>query len=122
MLSAKQIYSCRQAAGRDIPLLALILRAGFPTSGDDFIENRIDLNQLLINNPEATFFVRAEGESMEDSGIHSGDILIVDRSLEAGRGDVVIAAVDGILAVFTASRVTDRSSIWGVVKYVIHQV
>ena len=73
--------------------------AGFPLQGDDSVERALDLNTLLIGNPTATFFVRAEGDSMEGSGINSGDILVVDRSLQVRDGAIVVAALFGELIV-----------------------
>ena len=70
-------------------------QAGFPSPAADAVEGALDLNELLIRNPPATFFLRAEGESMRDAGITTGDILIVDRSIEAAPGKIVIATYDG---------------------------
>ena len=80
------------------------MRAGFPSPADDYIETMLDLNEYLIKHPAATFFVKASGESMVNAGIHSGDILIVDRSLEAVHGKIVIAALNGELTVKRLSR------------------
>ncbi len=77
------------------PLFESKVSAGFPSPADDYVERTLDLNELCIKNPPATFFVRAEGESMRDAGITAGDLLVVDRSLEAVHGDIVIAALDG---------------------------
>ncbi|SQD03248.1 SOS mutagenesis and repair protein [Escherichia coli] len=60
-----------------------------------YVEQRIDLNQLLIQHPSATYFVKASGDSMIDGGISDGDLLIVDSAITASHGDIVIAAVDG---------------------------
>lgn len=68
--------------------------AGFPSPAEQYIEAPLDLNELLVHQPAATFFVRAAGDSMLGAGIHPGDILVVDRSLEATDGAVVIASVD----------------------------
>ncbi|WP_219702759.1 S24 family peptidase [Marinomonas lutimaris] len=64
-------------------------------------DNSLDLNALCIPNPAATFFVRAQGEPMEREDIHSGDVLVVDRSLTARHGDIVIAFEHGKMAVMT---------------------
>ena len=82
-----------------IPLYQCKVQAGFPSPADDYIEDSLDLNQYLIKHPAATFMVRATGDSMIGVGINSGNILIVDRSLEASHGKVVIAAIDGELTV-----------------------
>jgi DNA polymerase V len=104
------------------------------------MEQRLDLNEHLIQHPAATFFVRVEGESMKDAGIHRGDILIVDRSLETTNGRIVIAVIDGEFTVkrlriendtilleaenpgFPAIRIQSGwdFQIWGVVTYIIH--
>ena len=68
--------------------------AGFPSPAEQYVEAPLDLNELLVHRPAATFFVRAAGDSMLGAGIHPGDILVVDRSLQALDGSVVIAAVD----------------------------
>ena len=73
--------------------------AGFPSPADDYIEKTLDLNDLLIQKPAATFFVRAEGESMLGAGIHPNDILVVDRSIEPTVGKIVICALNGELTV-----------------------
>ncbi len=82
-----------------VPLFEDRVPAGFPSPAADHVEKALDLNELLVQRPAATYFVRAEGDSMIEAGIHPGDILVVDRSLEARHGDVVIAAVDGELTV-----------------------
>jgi len=69
--------------------------AGFPSPADDHIEKRLDLNDYLIKQKEATFFVRIKGDSMIDAGIHDNDIVIVDKSQKASNGDIVLASIDG---------------------------
>lgn len=123
-----------------VPLYTSAIAAGFPSPADDHVETRLDLNQHLIHHPSATFFVRVDGDSMVDAGIHSGDLLIVDRALEATDGRIVIAAYDGELTVKRLRFLKDRpylmpenSSysplpvseendcyVWGVVTNVIH--
>ncbi|MGI6354680.1 MAG: translesion error-prone DNA polymerase V autoproteolytic subunit [Lentisphaerae bacterium] len=76
------------------PLMASSVMAGFPSPAEQYIDTKLDLNRLLAPHAAATFFVRASGDSMTGVGIHSGDILVVDRSLEAVDGSIVIAAVD----------------------------
>lgn len=68
--------------------------AGFPSPAEQYIESPLDLNELLVRKPAATFFVRAAGDSMLGAGIRPGDILVVDRSLEPEDGSIVIACVD----------------------------
>lgn len=124
-----------------IPIFTSRVQAGFPSPADDHLEDTLDLNTHLIHHKEATFFVKAQGESMLGAGIHQGDILIVDKSLSPKSGKIVIAVVDGD---FTVKRLhkykgnitlkaensefedikikgTDELIIWGVVTSVIHQ-
>ena len=81
------------------PLYASRPAAGFPSPGDDLVERPLDLNDLLVDNPTATFFVKVSGDSMEGARIFDGDILVVDRSIEAKSGLIVVAAVYGELVV-----------------------
>jgi len=116
--------------------------AGYPSPADDYLDGSLDLNQHLIKHPTATFFVRVAGESMREAGIHSGDVLIVDRALIPGDGSVIIAIINGELTVKRLSKrhgklmlmpenqqypplaITDTTAfeVWGVVTYVIHRV
>lgn len=122
------------------PLFTSTVSAGFPSPADDYIERHLDLNELLVKHPTATFFVRVEGQSMINAGIKSGDILIVDRSLSPSSGHVVIAVLNGDFLVkklhkrgnqtwllpenpkYQPMQITDESNfeIWGVVTSVIH--
>ncbi len=124
-----------------LPLFLTKVPAGFPSPADDYLELALDLNNYLIKHPAATFMVRASGDSMKDAGIQSGDLLIVDRSLEATHGKIVIAAIDGELTVKRLYQQSNRVQlvpdnpayqpidiselqnvvIWGVVTHVIHQ-
>jgi DNA polymerase V len=124
------------------PLFMVSVSAGLPTPAEDYIEGRLDLNRHLIKHPAATFFVRVAGDSMIDAGIHPGDILVVDRSVEPQDGRVVIAIVDGELTVKRIARRGDallllpdnpayqpleikpetEFEVWGVVTSVIHHL
>ncbi len=75
-------------------MVAGSVRAGFPSPADDFAVKRHDLNELLITHPVATFFWQARGLSMQQAGIGDGDILVVNRALEARHRDIVVAEVD----------------------------
>ena len=75
--------------------------AGFPSPAEQYLEPPLDLNELLVKRPAATFFVKVEGDSMTGAGIHDGDLLVVDRSLTPANGDVIIAALDGEFTVKT---------------------
>lgn len=82
-----------------IPLFGYAVQAGFPSPADDYVEDYLDLNKLLIQNKSATFFLRVKGDSMINAGIHNGDIIVVDRSVEPVDGSVVVAVVDSELTV-----------------------
>ena len=78
-----------------LPFFSESVSAGFPSPANDYIDRTLDLNELCIKHPAATFFVRVSGDSMTGAGIYPGDILVVDRALNAMQGDIVIACVDG---------------------------
>ncbi len=80
---------------------------GFPSPAEQYLEPPLDLNELLVKRPAATYFVRVEGDSMIEAGIHNGDLLVVDRSLRPESGDVIIASVDGDFTVKTYRRDKD---------------
>ncbi len=82
-----------------LPLFGDRVAAGFPSPAQDYVENRIDLNEICVRHPASTFFVRATGESMIEGNIHEDDILVVDCSLTARHQDIVIASVDGAFTV-----------------------
>lgn len=123
-----------------LPLGAGRAAAGFPSPASDHIDQSLDLTEYLVLHPEATFFLRVKGDSMTGAGIHHGDLLIVDRSLEAASGRVVVAALNGELTVKrlqrSRGRITLRAEnpaypdiavgdgqelqIWGVVAHVVH--
>ena len=75
--------------------------AGFPSPAEQYLEPPLDLNELLVKRPAATFFVRVEGDSMIGAGIRDKDLLVVDRSLTPANGDIIIASVDGEFTVKT---------------------
>jgi len=125
----------------EIALYSGKVAAGFPSPADDYVEKTLDLNELLIQKPAATFFVRAEGESMLGAGIHPNDILVVDRSIKPVIGKVVICALNGELTVKRLKQINKDTMvlgaenpvysdivvkddielvIWGVVTNVIH--
>ena len=78
-----------------LPHFGVRVCAGFPSPADDYIEADVDLTRLVVGNPLATFLWTAQGDCMVGAGIFDGDILVVDRSLQAVAGDVVVAIVDG---------------------------
>jgi DNA polymerase V len=92
------IYTSVQRQLRPFPLVCARISAGFPSPADDHSESELDLNDLLIQNGPATFFVRARGDSMDGdkkATIQDGDLLIVDKSRTPKTGDVVIACLNG---------------------------
>ncbi len=124
-----------------IPFSESLVSAGFPSSAENFIENSLDLNDLLITHPSATFFIRVIGDSMINAGINSGDILIVDRSLSVANNKIAIVRIHDE---FTVKRVKINGNnisliaendnykpieikketdfeVWGIVTFVIHQ-
>jgi DNA polymerase V len=141
-LSIKTIYGASGKCKRELPLFLAKISAGFPSPADDYIDKNLDLNEYVIKHPSATFFVRVKGTSMINAGIHNGDILVVDRSLEPAHHKIVIAVLDGELTVkrvrkagdhlylmpenddFEAIEVTEETDfqIWGVVTYAIHSL
>ena len=120
------------------------VEAGFPSPADNYIEQELDIREYLIKNPEATFLVKATGESMNNAGILDGDILIVDRSIEPKHNSIVITSIDGELTVkrliikfeneksYLQSEnskypnielgLESNIKIWGVVTYAIHHI
>lgn len=76
------------------PLMESGASCGFPSPAEQYTHTPLDLNELLVKNPEATFFVRAEGESMINAGIRNGDILVVDRSIIPVENSIIIACVN----------------------------
>ena len=125
-----------------LPLASSTVAAGFPSPADDYIDVGIDLNEVLIRHPSSTFFLRVSGDSMVEAGIQDGDLLVVDRSLDARPGQVVVAVLDGA---FTLKRLAHHQGrlrleaansaypplelhqcgdvqIWGVAIHVIHSL
>jgi DNA polymerase V len=123
-----------------LPLFSNAASCGFPSPADSHVEEALNLNELLVKRPSSTFFVRVSGDSMAPAGIHSGDLLVVDRSLQATDGRVVIAVIDAELFVkrlrfgqnsillvadnpdYAPIAITElmELNIWGVVTSVIH--
>lgn len=124
-----------------VPLFGHTIRAGFPSPADDYVVESLDLNDFLMPRKEASFLLKVKGESMIDAGIHDGDILVVDKSMTATDGRVVIVALDGQFTVKTLEKkrgkirlipanpefapieIKDEQElqVWGVVTSVIHQ-
>ncbi len=138
----EKIYGADLSTSCELAYYEAGVAAGFPSPAADYEEGRLDLNKHLVKNPAATFFVRVAGDSMLGAGIHPGDLLVVDRSLEARSGNVVIAVLDGELTVkririrgkkvrldaenegYPSRQVSEGSDfqVWGVVTNVIHEL
>ena len=131
------LYNAETLMALELPFADEGVRAGFPSPAQSYMENAIDLNRDLVHHPESTFYARVVGDSMIDADLHEGDILVVDRSVEAQDGDIAVCVVDGEFTVKRLSvkadgivlvpanadyqpiRVGDRFEVWGVVTYVI---
>ena len=125
-----------------LSLFDAAVSAGFPSPAADYEQDRLDLNRHLVKNPAATFFVRVTGDSMIGAGIHDGDLLVVDRSIEPRDKNIIIAVLDGELTVkriwlrrgkitlvpenenYLAHEITTENEfeVWGVVTNVIHKL
>ena len=130
-ITNKQIY---------LPVAGSTVEAGFSSHASEYEEVQLDINDIVVTNPVATFYVRVRGDSMSDT-IRDGDILVVDKSIEAAHGGIIIAVVDGEFTVKTLynkngvvklipanpdySKIVLKSeqelNIWGVVCYIIHK-
>ncbi|MDX9945337.1 MAG: translesion error-prone DNA polymerase V autoproteolytic subunit [Azonexus sp.] len=124
------------------PVLARSVPAGFPSPAADYYEERLSLDEHLIEHKEATFFVRVQGHSMTGFGIHDGDLLVVDRALDPADRQVVIAVIDGSFTIKQLCRIPDgillrsgsvshgdilvtgdqQLEVWGVVRWSLHRV
>ncbi len=138
----KTIFAADSKSDCARPLYTAKVSAGFPSPAENYIEGQLDLNKYLIRHPAATYFVRVDGDSMINAGIHNDDLLIVDRAERAKDGDVVIATIDGELTVKRIGikngrirlvpenpkyKVQDIApdmefEVWGVVKHVVHSL
>jgi DNA polymerase V len=136
-----EIFKAGAVSSLPLPIYLASVQAGFPSPADDYLDKTLDLNEHLIAHPAATFFVKVTGDSMRNAGIFSGDILVVDRSLEASDNKIVIAIVGGEFTVKRLKISHGRISlvpenpaypilemkegtdfqVWGVVTYVIHK-
>lgn len=138
---ALQFHPISGQTSFEIPLMNSAVAAGFPSPAEDHLDLPIDLNKYLVKNPAATFYVRVDGDSMDEADIHQGDLLIVDRSESHGTGSVVLAVLNGE---FTVKKLIKKGNelylessnsayapikieietdfkVWGVVTYVIHR-
>ena len=136
-----EVFSIDQETSLDIPFFDNQVPAGFPSPAQDYIDLDLDLHNYLVKNPSSTFCVRVTGESMRDAGINSGDIMLVDRSLDPKNRSIVLAVVDNEFTVkrvnvseeglflmpenadFNPIKITSEMNfqVWGVVTYIIHK-
>ena len=98
-MTVKNIGNSGEFEQLGIPLFSDAVTAGFPSPATDYCERKLDLNELCIKKPAATYFVRAQGDSMIEAGIFPGDVIVVDRSINAAHGDIVIASFNGELLI-----------------------
>ena len=128
----------------EVSIVDMVIKAGFPSPAQDYISGTIDLNKELIRHRETTFLARVSGNSLQDAGICDGDIIIIDKSLEAKNGDFVVAFVDGEFTLkefrydearkcawliphnkdYEPIKVTEDNEflVWGVLTYTIKQL
>lgn len=124
-------------------LMTTPIKAGFPNPAEDAPGLALDLNNLMVPHPVSTYYLRVDGDSMAGAGVNSGDIVVVDKSLNPKSGDIVVAAVDGDFTLKYLRRESPTKAwlvaahpdypplalheaadaqLWGVVTYVIHQI
>ncbi|MBO5810367.1 MAG: translesion error-prone DNA polymerase V autoproteolytic subunit [Paludibacteraceae bacterium] len=128
----------------NVSYIDTVIKAGFPSPAQDYISGTIDLNRELIRHRETTFLARVSGNSLQEAGICDGDIVIIDKSLEAKNGDFVVAFIDGEFTLkefrfdeaencawliphnkaYEPIKVTQENDflIWGVLTYTIKQL
>ena len=134
-------YTLKQLQLDEIKLAEPMVPAGFPSPADDFVEMELNIHDYIVKNKDATFCVKVEGTSMTKADIHSGDILIVDRSLEPEHHNIVLAVIDGEFTVkrlavndgnlylspendnFAPIKITEEMDflVWGVITHIIHK-
>ncbi len=125
----------------ELPLAGTAIAAGFPAPAEEYLDLALDLNKELVKHPAATFCVRVKGDSMVDAGIQDGDLLVIDKALEAKEGCIAVCFIDGEFTVkrlamreegvylmpanaeFKPIRITEENEflVWGIVAYVIHK-
>lgn len=143
-MNSDNFYSARYGGTKDFSQHDIYTanETGFGAAADDYMERGIDLNEELIHNKPATFFMRVNSDALKDSGIYKGDIVIVDRSLKASNGKVIIAILNGDMLIRRFEKINNNTrliadsnklapipidstcedfGIWGVVTYVIHK-
>ncbi len=108
--STLEFYRPNYNTTLDLPFVDGGISAGFPSPADDFLDINIDLNKHLIKNPSTTFYGRVRGNSMIDAGIHDGDLLVIDKSLEPQSDKIAVCFIDGE---FTVKRIQiEKETVW----------
>lgn len=136
-----ELFRTETSSELSLPIADDGIRAGFPSPAQDFMDQAIDLNKELIRNPSSTFYGRVRGDSMEDAGIHDGDILVIDKSLDPRDNDMAVCFIDGEFTIkyiriererillipaneqYQSVVVTEENDflIWGIVTYSIRK-
>lgn len=105
-----EIYTADTSTNVSLPLVDSGISAGFPSPADDFLDVSIDLNKEFVKNPSTTFYGRVKGDSMINAGLNSGDLLIIDKSLEPVDNKIAVCFIDGE---FTVKRIKiEKDVIW----------
>jgi DNA polymerase V len=108
--STLEIYSVLTETILELPVISSGISAGFPSPAMDFIDLTIDMNKHLVKHPSATFYGRVKGMSMKDAGIHDGDLLVIDKSLQPKNNKIAVCYIDGD---FTVKRIKiENDCIW----------
>lgn len=138
------LYSSETSSDVDVSFVDTVIKAGFPSPAQDYLTGSIDLNRELIRHKETTFLAKVSGTSLQEAGICDGDIIVIDKSLEAKNGDFVVAFIDGEFTLkefrydendkcawliphnkdYSPIKVTDENDfiVWGVLTYTIKQI
>jgi DNA polymerase V len=136
-----EIFAFDDSTKLDLPYIEKGVSAGFPSPAEDYLEQRIDLNQVLIKNPSSTFYARVRGNSMKGAGVCDGDLVIIDKSLTPHNDSLLVCFIDGEFTLKKVRKVNDDLflipenpdfkpikinpesdfRLWGVVTYTIHR-
>jgi len=137
-----KIFALNKQVELRLPFFESLIPAGFPSPADDYLEMSLDLNERLIRNPSSTFFAQITGSSMINAGIHDGDLVVIDKSLQPKDDSVLVCIIDGEFTLKRFKKIDNESAflmpdnpdyepikvnkhnnfmIWGVVTYSIHK-
>ena len=140
-LQTLTIFKVNSETRIELPFIEEGIKAGFPSPAQDYEKQSIDINEVLIRHPASTFFARVDGDSLYETGIFNGDIVVIDKSLEPQEGNKVVAFIDGEFVMKTIRKGKDvlflvpanpefetitvtpdqQFVVWGVVTHVIHK-